>query len=191
MGLFGTNLFLISDCVSVSTFCLFVDNLWLLLENSPFRNLWRINCLGWNFVQCSRIHFIDPAASIPHQDYEHSSFYKKSSLFLNGWCFRNWKIAAYLQMAKSWNFLTRIWQNLLFYQQSQPLYDVMQKEIENLEFVSGVKFEIIDSLKNIGTKLLTDQIQLILTTPVKRFAFQKPLLTLSPLEDIGVRAQST
>ena len=38
-----------------------------------------------------------------------------------------------------------------FYQHSQPLYDVMQKEIENLEFVQGVKFEIIDSLKNNGT----------------------------------------
>ena len=36
--LFGTNLFQIADCVSVSTFCLFVDQLWLLLENSPFKN---------------------------------------------------------------------------------------------------------------------------------------------------------
>ena len=34
-----------------------------------------------------------------------------------------------------------------FYQQSQPLYDVMQKEIENLEFVREVNFEFIDSLK--------------------------------------------
>ena len=39
-----------------------------------------------------------------------------------------------------------------FYQHSQPLYDVMQKEIENLEFVQGVNFEFIDSLKNNGTK---------------------------------------
>ena len=39
-----------------------------------------------------------------------------------------------------------------FYQHSQPLYDVIQKEIENLEFVQGVNFEIIDSLKNNGTK---------------------------------------
>ena len=30
----------------------------------------------------------------------------------------------------------------------------MQKEIENLEFVRGVNFEIIDSLKNNGTKNL-------------------------------------
>ena len=41
-----------------------------------------------------------------------------------------------------------------FYQHSQPLYDVMQKEIENLEFVRGVNFEFIHSLKNNGTKYL-------------------------------------
>ena len=39
-------------------------------------------------------------------------------------------------------------------QHSQLLYDVMQKEIENLEFVRGVNFELIDSLKNNGTKYL-------------------------------------
>ena len=41
-----------------------------------------------------------------------------------------------------------------FYQHSQPLYDVMQEEIESLEFVRGVHFEFIDSLKNNGTKYL-------------------------------------
>ena len=41
-----------------------------------------------------------------------------------------------------------------FYQHSQPLYDVMQKEFENLEFVQRVNFEFIDSLKNNGTKNL-------------------------------------
>ena len=41
-----------------------------------------------------------------------------------------------------------------FYQHSQPLYGVMQKEIESLEFVHGVNFEFIDSLKNSGTKYL-------------------------------------
>ena len=39
-----------------------------------------------------------------------------------------------------------------FYQHSQPFYNVMQKEVENLEFVQGVIFELIDSLKNNGTK---------------------------------------
>ena len=41
-----------------------------------------------------------------------------------------------------------------FYQHSQPLYDVMQTEFENLEFVRGKNFEFIDSLKNNGTKFL-------------------------------------
>ena len=121
-----------------------------------------------------------------HQDYEQVNLYKKSSLYFIGWSFRNWKIEAYLQLVKNWNFSTNVWQNLLFYQHSQPLYDVMQKEIENLDFVQGVSFEFIDSLKNNGTKYL-----LILTILVKRFAIQKPLLTLPPLGDIEVWAQST
>ena len=41
-----------------------------------------------------------------------------------------------------------------FYQHSQSLYDIMQKEIENVEFIQGVKFEFIDSVKNNGTKYL-------------------------------------
>ena len=41
-----------------------------------------------------------------------------------------------------------------FYQYSQPLYNVMQKETKNLEFVQGVNFEFIDSLKNNGAKYL-------------------------------------
>ena len=40
------------------------------------------------------------------------------------------------------------------YQHTQPLYDVMQKEIENLDFVRAVNFEFIVSLKNNGTKYL-------------------------------------
>ena len=39
-----------------------------------------------------------------------------------------------------------------FYQHFQTFFDVMQKEIENLEFVQGVKFEKSDSLRNNGTK---------------------------------------
>ena len=41
-----------------------------------------------------------------------------------------------------------------FYQHSQPLYDVIQTEIENPEFVKGVNFDFIDSIKNNGTKYL-------------------------------------
>ena len=90
----------------------------------------------------------------PRQDFGQVIFYKKSSLYFNGWSFRNWKITAYLHLAKSWNISTKVRQNLLFYQHSQPLYDVMQNEIENYEFVRGVNFELIDSLKNNGTKYL-------------------------------------
>ena len=41
-----------------------------------------------------------------------------------------------------------------FNQHSQPLCDVMQTENKNLEFLQGVNFEFIDSLKNNGTKNL-------------------------------------
>ena len=41
-----------------------------------------------------------------------------------------------------------------FHQHSQPLHDVMQKEIENLELVRGVNLEFIDLLKNNGIKYL-------------------------------------
>ena len=41
-----------------------------------------------------------------------------------------------------------------FYQDSQPLYDVMQTKIENLVFVRGVNFEFIASLKDNGTNWL-------------------------------------
>ena len=39
----------------------------------------------------------------PHQDYEQINFYKKPSLYFIGWFIKNWKIAADLQLAKTWN----------------------------------------------------------------------------------------
>ena len=90
----------------------------------------------------------------PHADYEQVNFCKKSSPYFIGWSFRNWKFAAYLQLAENWNISTKDRQNSLFYQHSQPLYGVIQKEIENLKFVRGVDFEFIDSLKTNGTKYL-------------------------------------
>ena len=41
-----------------------------------------------------------------------------------------------------------------FDQHSQPLYNVMPKEIKNLDFVQGINFEFIDSLKNNNEKYL-------------------------------------
>ena len=87
-----------------------------------------------------------------HQDYEQVNFYKKSSLCFIGWSIRNWIITPDLQLSENWNISCKVSQNLLFYQHSQPLYNVMQKEIEILEFVCGVNFEFTDSLKNNGTK---------------------------------------
>ena len=34
-----------------------------------------------------------------------------------------------------------------YYQASRPIYDVMQKDLENLEFIRGVIFQYIDSVK--------------------------------------------
>ena len=52
------------------------------------------------------------------------------------------------------NFQTKFHKSYFFYQIFHPLYDVMQKEIENLKFVQCVKFELMDSLENNGTKYL-------------------------------------
>ena len=40
------------------------------------------------------------------------------------------------------------------YQHPQPLYDVLRKEVDNIEFVQGVHFEFNNSLKKKGTKYL-------------------------------------
>ena len=65
-----------------------------------------------------------------------------------------------------------------FYQYYQSLYDKMQKEIDCIEFVKGVNFELIDSLKNNETKYL-----LIFAILVRKFAVPKNLSKLLQLED--------
>ena len=90
----------------------------------------------------------------PHLDYEQVNFYKISSLYFIGWSFRNWKIVAYLQLAKNGTFQPKFDRIYFFYQHFRPLCNVMQNEIESLEVVRGVNFEFIDSLKNNGTKYL-------------------------------------
>ena len=136
------------NCVFVPMFCDFVAYLWLLLENSPLKNLWRILCLGGISVQCSMIHF---------------NLTKTMNKLIST------KIRVFISLVgpprrESHNFFSD-WLNNgtsepkfdtihFFNQHSQTLYDVMQKEIENLEFGQGVNFELIDSLKNLGTKNL-------------------------------------
>ena len=57
----------------------------------------------------------------------------------------------------------------------------MQNEIENLELVQGVNFEIIDSLKNNGTKYL-----LIFDDSCEEICNSKAFVDIAPLGDIGV-----
>ena len=77
-------------------------------------------------------------------------------------------------------FQTKFDKICFFYQHPQPLYDVMKKEIDNLEFLQGVHFENINFLKNNGTKYL-----LILMTDVQNFATLRSLWTFLLLADIA------
>ena len=58
------------------------------------------------------------------------------------------------QLLKNDTFQPKFGKTLFLYQHFQPLYDVMLKAIENIEFVQGVNFDFIDSLENNGTKYL-------------------------------------
>ena len=90
----------------------------------------------------------------PHQDYEQVNFYKKSSLYFFVGPSETEKSQLIYNWLKIGTFQVKLDKIYFFYQHSQPLYDVMQKETENLEFVQGVNFEFFDSLKNNGTKYL-------------------------------------
>ena len=63
-----------------------------------------------------------------------------------------------LQLTYNWlkieTFQPKFDKFYFFYQHSQPLYAVMQKEVKNLKVVQGINFEFIDSLKNSGTNYL-------------------------------------
>ena len=107
-----------------------------------------MNCLGWNFVQCGRIHFT--LAKIMNKLVS-----TKNRVFIS---LVGPSETGKSQLIYNWlkigTFQPKFDKIYYFYQHSQPLYDVMQKEIENLEFVLGVNFEIIHSLENNGTKYL-------------------------------------
>ena len=148
MGLFGKNLFQIADCVSVPTFCYFVDHLWLLLENSLLKNLWRVNCLGCNFVQRGRIHFTLAKIMNKLLSTKNRVFI---SLVVPSETGKSQLIHKWLKIG---TFQPKFDKIYFFYQHSQPLYDVMQNEIESLEFVRGVNFEFVDSIKKQRYKVL-------------------------------------
>ena len=67
-----------------------------------------------------------------------------------------------------------------FCQHPQPLYDVMQKEIDNLQFLQGVHFKFISSLKNNGAKYL-----LIFDDSCAETQSPRSLWTILPLADIA------
>ena len=57
-------------------------------------------------------------------------------------------------MAENCHISSIVWQNLLFLSTFSSSLRFYAKKIENLEFVQGVNFEFIDSLKNNGTKYM-------------------------------------
>ena len=65
-----------------------------------------------------------------------------------------WKSQLIYQWFKNDTFQPKFYEILFFYQQFQLLYDLMLKEMENIEFVQGVNFNFIESLENNGTKYL-------------------------------------
>ena len=105
-------------------------------------------CLGWKFVQCGRIHFTFTKAM-------NNLISTKNRVFIS---LVGPSETGKSQFIYNWlnigTFQPKVDKIYFFYQHSQPHYDVMQEEIENLEFVRGVNFEFIDSLKNNGTKYL-------------------------------------
>ena len=87
-----------------------------------------------------------------HHDYEQNSFYKKSPLCVVGRSVPDGQVKTYLQLAQKWDVSTIFDELYFFNQHSQTVYDALQKEFDNLEFVHGVIFDFIDSVKNNSTK---------------------------------------
>ena len=86
------------------------------------------------------------------QTYEQVVFYKKTAFLSLVGPSDSGKTYLIHEWLKTGTFQPHFDKIYFFYQHSQQLYDVMQKEIDNLEFVQGVHFEFINTLKNNGTK---------------------------------------
>ena len=129
------------------SFCNTLDYLLLLLAYTFGQDLWRIYNLGRKLVQCSRRHFtftkyMNMLISTKNRFlylWLNRAILAKRIWFMSGWKFEHFNPN-----------LTK----LFFLSTPQPLYDVMQKEIDNLEFVQGVHLEFINSSKNNGTNYL-------------------------------------
>ena len=59
---------------------------------------------------------------------------KKTRFYIISRSFRDEKVTFFYNWLKNGIFYSKFHKNFFFYQHSQTLYDVMQKEIENLEF---------------------------------------------------------
>ena len=105
--------------------------------------------LGRNLVKCSRIHFTFTKVM-------NNFFFTKNlppflSLVGPTDSDKTYLIHEWLKVGTIQPKLDKFY---FFYQHPQPVYDVMQKEIGNLEFVQGVHFEFINSSKKNSTKYL-------------------------------------
>ena len=148
MVLFETILFWVFNCVFILIFWNTLDYVPLLLAHTFVQDLSRIYGMGRKLVQCSRIHFTFTKVMNKLISSKNRIFISLVGPSASG---KTYLIHEWLNFGL---FQHKFSKTCFCHQHPQPPYDVMQKEIENLEFVQGVQFEFIISLKNNGTKYL-------------------------------------
>ena len=134
--------------VFLSHFLVILLIIWLILAYTLAQDFWRIYSLGRNLVQCSRIHFT-------FVKFMKNLFSTKNRIFIylvgpsnSG---KTYLIHECLNVGIFQLKFNKIW---LFNQLPQPLCDVKQKAIDNLEFFQSVEFQFINSLKSNCTTYL-------------------------------------
>ena len=112
------------------------------------QGLWRIYGLGTIFVERSRIRFTFAKFMNKLISTKNCIFYISVGPSDSG--------ITYLihQWLKVESFQPKFGKIFYFNQHPQPFYDLKQKEVDSLEFIQGVHFDYINSLKNNGTKYL-------------------------------------
>ena len=131
-------------CLFQFVVILLIIKLWLLLVYSSLENFSRIICSIGIFFLVQQDIFFPP-------NKEKVNFYKKSSLPMVGCSVRVGKIAIFSHFynwQKIGSFQRRIDTYFFSCHNSQPLHNVMQKEVQNLNFFQCVNFQKLDSLKN-------------------------------------------
>ena len=123
----------------------------------------------------------------PRQEYEQKIISKKNRVFISlVGPSETWQSQLVYNWLKTGIFQTKFDKFHFFYQHSQSLYILMQKENNNFEFVQGVNFEFIDSLQNNGTKNL-----LFFDDSCEEICNRKAFVDIATNADIEVWAQST